>query len=63
MGKPWNGNAAVTMCSTEYRLNSSILVIVSMTDGTADSGELDLSGIDDSEINLVCRTSSWILTQ
>lgn len=27
---------------------------VSVTDGAADSGELDLSGIDDSEIDLVC---------
>lgn len=27
---------------------------VSVTDGAADSGELDLSGIDDSEIELVC---------
>lgn len=35
-------------------LSVSVLIFVSLTDGAADSGELDLSGIDDSEIELVC---------
>ena len=34
-------------------VNVSVLVVVSMTDGAADGGDLDLSGIDDSEIELV----------
>lgn len=29
------------------------MIVVCVTDGAADGGELDLSGIDDSEIELV----------
>ena len=35
-------------------LSVSIVICVPVTDGGVDSGELDLSGIDDSEIELVC---------
>ncbi|KAG8013463.1 Transcription factor IIIB 90 kDa subunit [Nibea albiflora] len=40
------------MCVTANFLSLSVLIFVSVTDGAADSGELDLSGIDDSEIEL-----------
>jgi len=49
----WDGNEAGKMCITADSVSVSVLVVVSMTDGAADSGELDLSGIDDSEIELV----------
>lgn len=42
------------MCVTAKFLSVSVLILVFVTDGAADSGELDLSGIDDSEIELVC---------
>lgn len=45
---------SVKMCVTANFLSVSVLIFVSVTDGAADSGELDLSGIDDSEIELVC---------
>ncbi len=48
----------VKMCITANFLSVSVLIFVCVTDGTADSGELDLSGIDDSEIELV-RTCSY----
>uniref|UniRef100_A0A3P8PEU5 Transcription factor IIIB 90 kDa subunit n=1 Tax=Astatotilapia calliptera TaxID=8154 RepID=A0A3P8PEU5_ASTCA len=47
----WDGTAGVKTCVTA-NLRVSILVCVSVTDGAADSGELDLSGINDSEIEL-----------
>uniref|UniRef100_A0A3Q2X4R4 Transcription factor IIIB 90 kDa subunit n=1 Tax=Haplochromis burtoni TaxID=8153 RepID=A0A3Q2X4R4_HAPBU len=47
----WDGAAGVKTCVTA-NLRVSILVCVSVTDGAADSGELDLSGINDSEIEL-----------
>lgn len=50
----WDVEAAVKMCVTANFLSLSVLIFVSVTDGAADSGELDLSGIDDSEIELVC---------
>lgn len=50
----WDEDAAVKMCVTANFLSVSVLISVSLTDGAADSGELDLSGIDDSEIELVC---------
>lgn len=42
-------------CPTEYWLNLPNLFVF-ITDGTTDAGELDLSGIDDDEINLVCTS-------
>lgn len=50
----WDMEAAVKMCVTAKFLSVSVLILVFVTDGAADSGELDLSGIDDSEIELVC---------
>ena len=44
----------VKLCVPANVLSVSVLIFVSLTDGAADSGELDLSGIDDSEIELVC---------
>lgn len=44
----------VKMCVTANFLSVSVLIFVLVTDGAADGGELDLSGIDDSEIELVC---------
>lgn len=40
-------------CITANFLSVSVLIFVWVTDGAADGGELDLSGIDDSEIELV----------
>ena len=48
----WDGEAAVKMCITANFLSVSVLIL-SVTDGDAESGELDLSGIDDTEIELV----------
>lgn len=50
----WDVEAAVKMCVTANILSVSVVVYVCVTDGAADSGELDLSGIDDTEIELVC---------
>lgn len=58
---PLGWEAAAEMCIAAHSVSMSVLVVVSVTDGAADSGELDLSGIDDSEIELVrtcCLTRS-----
>uniref|UniRef100_A0A665X628 Transcription factor IIIB 90 kDa subunit n=1 Tax=Echeneis naucrates TaxID=173247 RepID=A0A665X628_ECHNA len=39
-------------CAFQQELSKCVCVCVCLTDGAADSGELDLSGIDDSEIEL-----------
>lgn len=50
----WDEKAARENVRYSNFLSVSVLIFVSVTDGAADSGELDLSGIDDSEIELVC---------
>lgn len=58
---PLGWEAVVKMCITADSVSMSVLLVVFVTDGAADSGELDLSGIDDSEIELVrtcCLMSS-----
>lgn len=51
--RPGTSRLTVKMCITANFLSVSVLIVVWVTDGAADGGELDLSGIDDSEIELV----------
>ncbi|KAI9528701.1 hypothetical protein NQZ68_017299 [Dissostichus eleginoides] len=55
----WDGEAAVNMCITANVLSVSVLIL-SVTDGDAESGELDLSGIDDTEIELYLLSDTEI---
>lgn len=47
------GSCREKCASQQNFLSVSVLIFICVTDGAADSGELDLSGIDDREIELV----------